>query len=426
MTHAGEVQKLVDHLFRHEAGRMVATLTRIFGPEHLELAEDVVQDALLKALRHWPYHGVPANPRAWLTQVAKHRALDHLRRQAALRDREAELKRWAESRAADADPDPAVADDSLRLMFLCCHESLSAESRIALTLKTLGGFGVVEIARAFLTPEATVAQRLVRAKRKLKESGVAFAIPEAADLAHRLDSVLDVLYLMFNEGYAAHSGDRLVREDLVYEAIRLTRLLLDLPPTRAPEVHALLALMLFQAARLPARVDDAGDLLLLAEQDRSRWNRSLIAQGFTHLAQAGKGNALTAFHLEAGIASCHARSGSWADTDWGQILTYYDWLVKLNPSPVVALNRAVALAQVAGPEPALAELDKIRDHPQLQDYCLLPATLGELHRLRGEHAHAAACFRRALALAGSAPERRFLLERLRACNRDAQEVEGAS
>ncbi len=415
---AEAVHQLVEHLFRHRAGQMVATLTRIFGPAHLDLAEDVVQEALVKALRQWPFHGVPDHPAAWLVQVAKNRALDALRRDAALREKEAELRRWAEQTPANdavADVDE-IRDDQLRLMFMCCHEALPREARIALTLKTLGGFGVAEIARAFLVAEPAVAQRLVRAKRKIQEDKIPFTVPSgAADLPRRLDSVLEVLYLMFNEGYSAHQGENLVRRELVQEAMRLTGLLLEQAATRCPRVHALFALMLFQAARVPARVDEAGDLLLLADQDRSLWDRAMIQRGFAHLRQGGRGDELTEYHLQAGIASCHAMAESWQTTDWRQILSYYDMLLAISPSPVVCLNRAVAVAEVDGPLAGLDALGAIQNHPQLQSYYLLPATRGEFHRQAGDCRAAAACFRQALSLACSEPERRFLQAKLRSC-----------
>lgn len=413
------MHQLVDHLFRHRAGQMVATLTRIFGPARLELAEDVVQEALLKALRVWPFQGVPENPTAWLIQVAKNRALDHLRRDASLREKETELRRWAEQapQAAEADDEP-FADDQLRLMFKCCQEALPRESRVALTLKTLGGFGVAEIARAFLTAETTIAQRLVRAKHKLREDNLPLRLPRPEELPRRLDSVLEVLYLLFNEGYAAHQGENLLRQELVHEGLRLTGLLLRQPASALPRVHALYALMLFQAARLPARVDRDGNLLLLADQDRTLWDRAMIQRGFHHLRLAGGGDEVTEYHVQAGIASCHALAPNWDATDWSQILLYYDLLRALNPSPVVLLNRAVAVAQVHGAEEALREVDKVERHPQLDSYYLLPATRGELLRRLGDLPRAAECFQRAVELAGSEPERRFLLEKCRACRQN--------
>ena len=409
------VHALVDHLFRRRAGQMVAALTRILGPAHLDLAEDVVQEALVKALRVWPFQGVPRNPGAWLIQTAKNRALDRIRRHGWWRDHEPELRRWAERAAGPAaDADEEIRDDQLRLMFMCCHAALPADAQVALTLKTLCGFGVSEIARAFLTQEPTIAQRLVRAKRRLQEERVAFDVPQGADLRARLDAVLQVLYLLFNEGYTASAGEDLVRRDLADEAVRLARLLLDLPATRQPKVHALLALMLFQAARLPCRTDDAGELLLLAQQDRSRWDRAMIQEGFVHLHHAGRGDELTDYHLEAGIASTHALAGTFATTDWRHILTLYDLMLARKPSPVVALNRAVAVSMVHGPEAALRDLEAWQDHPSMRSYFLLPATRGELLRRLGRLDEAAECFRHALTLTATEPERRFLRKKLAA------------
>lgn len=393
---------------------MIAALTRIFGARHLELAEEVVQDALAQALRQWPFRGVPANPSAWLVQTAKNRALDHLRRDAVLRARESDLRRWAESRAgAPIEPDDPFADDELRLIFMCCRDTFPRETRVALTLQTLGGFGVAEIARAFLTSEPTIAQRLVRAKRKIQEDGLPFVVPSLEELPGRLDAVLEVLYLMFNEGYAASRGESLVRNDLMHEAMRLMQFLLRLPTTCLPQAHALSALMLFQAARSATRVDAEGELLLLPDQDRRRWDQAMIQQGFLHLKEAGQGDALTMYHLQAGIASCHAMAPTWKATNWHAIVRYYDLLLSVHPSPVAALNRAVALAQVEGPEAGLRAIDVIKDHPQLQAYYLLPATRGELLRQAGNDVEAAACIRQALAFARAEPVRRFLMQKLR-------------
>jgi RNA polymerase sigma factor (sigma-70 family) len=288
-----DARGLVEHLFRHQAGRLVARLTRVFGPAHLELAEDVVQEALMAALDTWPYRGVPDDPAAWLARVAKNRAFDALRRSATLADREAELRAWTPDAEATGDTVAGeLPSDDLLMVFTCCHPDIGAESRVALTLKTLGGFGVREIARAFLSSETTIAQRLVRAKRRLRASGAGFELPRPAELGERLGSVLEVLYLLFNEGYASTAGEALLREDVMDEALRLTDLLLAHAPTAVPEAHALAALMLFQSARNPARVDGSGGLLLLAEQDRGRWDAARIQAGFRRLAAARGGDAL--------------------------------------------------------------------------------------------------------------------------------------
>jgi RNA polymerase sigma-70 factor, ECF subfamily len=420
---AGGVGELVDHLFRHSAGQMVATLTRMLGPQNLSLAEEVVQDALVRAIEIWPHRGVPENPRAWLMQVARNRALDCLRREATQARKAGVLAAEpthapaAMAPAAPADPlDPAApeADDSLVMILMCCHPALAREAQVALTLKTVGGFSVDEIARAFLLRPATVAQRLVRAKRLLRERRVVFELP-ARGLGARVDRALETIYLMFNEGYAATAGDDLVRSDLCGEAVRLAAILAEHPATSLPEVHALLALMLFQASRLPARCDAEGALVLLADQDRRLWDRALIGRALGHLERCATGKRATAYHLEAGIAACHAMAPSYAATDWTQILALYDDRLALAPSPVVVLNRAVALSMVEGPRAGIAALAEVAADPRLRDYYLLPATLADLWLRCGERQAAAAHYRRALELSCSEPERRFLLRRLGAC-----------
>lgn len=421
---APDLDGLVDHLFRREAGRLVAVLTRCFGPAHLDLAEEVVQEALVRALRRWPFEGVPDEPAAWLFRVARNLALDRLRRSAVFRGKEAEIRRSL-GRDPSAGGAPAavppqgdvylegeVSDDQLRLIFLCCHPELPRDGRVALTLKAVCGFSVREIARAFLARESTVAQRLVRAQRRIRQRRLPFEVPGPAELPERLDAVLEVLYLTFNEGYGASAGDALVRADLCREALRLAEHLAGLPGVRGPAVHALAALLAFQASRLPARADAAGEPVLLGEQDRSLWDRRLVARAFAHLERAATGDAVTAYHLQAAIAAHHASAPDAAATDWRAILGLYDQLLAVNPSPVVALNRAVALACLQGPEAGLAALEGIVDHPAVEDYHLLHATRGELLLRAGERAAAAGAFRRALACPSSEPERRFLERRL--------------
>lgn len=409
-------EQLVDHLFRSRAGQMVAALTRIFGTAHIDLAEEVVQDALLKALAQWPYTGVPDNPGGWLFQVARNRALDVLRRHAWFRAREtaiaAELARVFD---ADASARPVIEDDELRMIFLCCHPRIPADARVALSLRTVGGFSVEEIARAFLTAEPTIAQRLVRAKRVLRESRVDMALPQGDELAARLDSVLEVIYLLFNEGYGAHAGGDLVRHDLCGEALRLGRLVAGHPAVSAPAAHALVSLMALQAARLPARVDGAGELVLLEDQDRRLWDRRLTALGFAHLERAAEGMVVTPYHLQAGIAALHAGAARPDDTRWVEILRLYDDLLAVNPSPIVALNRAVAVSRVHGPAAALRVVEGIAEDPALSRYYLLPAVKGRLLEDLGDRAGAAVCYRAALARPCSDPERRFLLRRLEQC-----------
>ncbi len=411
-----QVAGLVDHLFRHQAGRMVATLTRIFGPRHIDLAEEVVQDSLLKALQQWSYRGVPDNPSAWLIQVAKNRALDVLRRETSLREKSEEIVRSFAEREDrfNLEQGGETLDDTLSMVFMACHPAIPREGRVALTLKTVGGFGVSEIARAFLAKEPTIAQRLVRAKRLIREEGVTFELPSTAEMSARLGSVLEVLYLLFNEGYTAHSGENLVRADLCDEAIRLCALVARHPATDSPKCYALLALMLFQAARLPARVGEGGELSLLDQQDRSLWDRRLIAGGFRSLERSAAGNEFSEYHLQAAIAACHVAATSYELTNWAEIVRLYDLLVELNPSPVIALNRAVAIAKWRGPAAGVKELERISENPFLQHYYLLPATLGELWSELGEAKRAADFFRQALDCSCTEPERRFLSKRFEA------------
>lgn len=390
--------QLVDHLFRREAGRIVSTLTRILGPRNLALAEDAVQDALIRALELWPFRGIPENPSAWLIQVAKNRALDRIRRETSLA---AKLSGALEA----LEPPPSAtpfADDEVVMLFLCAHPELPPESRLALTLKTVGGFSVGEIARALLAEESAIAQRIVRAKRQIGDQDLTFEMPGHAELSARLESVLAVLYLMFNEGYGA------LRVDLCEEAIRMARLIAGHPATALPATHALLSLLLLQSSRSSARLDPTGALLLLSDQDRTLWNRARIHEGLRYLDLSSTGDSVTQYHLEAGIAAAHAVSPDADSTDWPGILALYDDLYELNPSPVVALNRAVALSRVEGPRAGIEALAPFEHHPKLQRYYLLHAALGSLWRDLGDHEKARECFRRALECPCSEPERKFL------------------
>lgn len=396
---------------------MVATLTRIFGAEHLSLAEEVVQEALVSALQQWSFRGVPDNPSGWLFQVARNRALDHLRREASLRQKEREVVAAFQElhRHADGEVPGEISDDQLRMMLLCCHPTIPEESRIALTLKSVCGFSVDEIARAFLVRKEAIAQRIVRAKRLIREQALVMELPPRAEFSRRRDSLLKVLYLMFNEGYVAHEGEELVRADVCQEAIRLTRQLVEHPSMADPATHALLALMLLQAARIAARTDMAGELAVLATQDRSRWDRSLISEGMRHLDASARGDRLTRYHVEAAIASCHAVAPAFEDTDWRQIVEHYDDLMVLEPSPVVSLNRAIAVAMLEGPAAALDEVEQLAAHASMEGYLPLAATLGELWLRRGDRGRAAEHFTRALELPASLPEKRFLLRKLSEC-----------
>ncbi len=412
-TTSSSVHDLVDHLFRQKAGQITAILVKIFGIEHLNLAEDVVQDALTKAIQQWPFSGVPQNPGGWLLQAAKNRALDILRREASFREKQPELvHQITQHLNKDMQSSPEFEDEQLTLMFTCCHPQLNLETQTVLILKTLCGFSVNEISRAFLTQPSTVAQRLVRAKRKIKEEKIRFEIPQDQELKLRLHTVLHVLYLFFNEGYGATEGEDLVRQDLCEEAVRLASLVAEHPAGSLPETHALLALMLFHASRLATRTDSDGNLIILADQDRSQWDRQLIQRGFYHLDRAASGNELTEYHVQAIIASCHAAAESYETTNWKRILEFYDMLLLLNRSPVFQLNRAVAVAMVNGSEAGLKELDALRLQPSMQNYYLLPATYAEFHRRLGNQKEATKFYRQTLELVRTKPERQFVLNRI--------------
>ena len=411
--------QLVEHLFRHRYGEMVAGLCRVLGPDRLELVEDVVQEALLRALRTWPADGVPERPDAWVFSVARNLALDALRHRTIAARKERELLQWAaaDDGQASAEPHEGPADDTLRMMFVCAHPDVPHETRVPLVLKTVGGFGTSEIAAALLEKEGTIAQRLTRAKARLQAGDARFEMPPPQELPARLPLVLDVLYLIFNEGWRSHRGKDLVRQDLVEEAVRLCALLLDEPQTARPEVHALLALMLFLGARLPARTDAAGELLTLAEQDRGRWDRTWLGCALHHFAASIGGDVLTAWHAEAAIASIHAAAGSYEQTDWRAVLREYDRLLALAPSPVVQLNRAIALAKVHGAEAGLAELRALQRDERLDEYFLLPASIAQLCWQLGRHDEAAQQLEVASALPCTEPELRVLRRRLDACRR---------
>ena len=409
------ITELAADLFRKEGARLVATLTSHCGTQHLQLAEDVVQEALVRTLQTWPYRGVPQNPAAWLTQTAKNLALDYLRREQSWNRKQdgiaAEHARWLSTPATE-EKHETFADDTLRMMFVCFHPQLSTETQTALALRTLCGLSAAEIAAAYFSSEAAVSKRLVRARQRIRELALPFAVPNPAELPERLDGVLRTLYLLFNEGYKASSGDHLVREDLCHEAIRLTGLLASHTATREPRVHALLALMMLNAARLPARTDDSGNLLRLHEQDRNSWNTSLIQRGIHHLGLAAAGEALSEYHLEAGIAACHSTAADDAATNWPRILSLYDQLVVLNVSPVAAMNRAVAVARVHGAQAGLDALTAIPNRSSLESYHLYHAIRGSLAAELGHLADALTHFRQAGNLATLPAEREFIARRI--------------
>lgn len=416
-----EVSHVVEHLFRHEAGKMVAILTRIFGLDHLTLAEDVVQEALARALQTWPFYGVPKNPSAWIMRASRNLALDAVRREKSFRDKEPQIIQLIEHENSAPDallfPDQEIADDRLRMMFVCCHPQIPPDDQVALALKTLGGFSPKEISRAFLTTEAAIAKRLVRAKQKIREAGIRFEIPSGEELSRRLDGVLQSLYLLFNEGYKASSGDNLVRESVCAEAIRLATLLAQHPAGNEPRTHALLALMLLSAVRIPARQDAQGNLLRLQEQDRTRWDQPMVLRGMYHLAMSAAGREVTQYHIQSAIAACHCAAKDYASTDWKQILGLYDSLLEFDDSPVVALNRAVALAEVNGPQAGLKAVRAIKDVKSLDSYYLLHAVLGDFEARSNNPRAAAVHFRKSLELAEIKSEQVFLARRLEACER---------
>jgi RNA polymerase sigma factor (sigma-70 family) len=421
MPESTERQTLIAHLFRRESGQITATLTRIFGVEHLDLVEDAVQDSFVRALGVWPYRGIPENPAGWLMTASRNRVIDELRRRKFFdRKKEAiafESKRLLQ-KAEEAEPqfNQELRDDTLRLICLCCHPSLAPDVRVAVTLKSVCGFSTREIARAFFISEKAAAQRIVRARRVLRQ---AWPRPDGSDkpeMTARLDTVLDVLYFLFNEGYSAYEGENLVRFELIEESIRLVALLAEHPAGNTPKVHALAALIYLQAARVPGRLGEQGEFLLLADQDRSRWDQRLLQMGMHHLDRSATGDEVTEYHLQAGVAGCHAVAERYESTDWKQVIAYYDHLLELNNSPVYVLNRAVAYSIAESPERGLQDLAKIESYPSMQDYYLFHASKAEMLRRVNRSGSALEHYRRALELVRSEPERRFLLRRVTQCH----------
>jgi len=408
-TNSQTIRQVVDDVYRAESRRVFATLVRLLGD--FDLAEEVLHEAFATALVQWQESGIPENPRAWLVSTGKFKAVDIIRRRTKFDSMKEEVARPEH----DADPQPGteqdIEDDRLRLIFTCCHPALAANVQVALTLREVCGLTTEEIARAFLTNAATMAQRIVRGKAKIRDAKIPYEVPAAADLPERLDSVLQVTYLVFNEGYAASSGDSLTRHDLSEEAIRLGWLLVELLP--APEVMGLLALMLLQESRRAARVTADGEIILLEQQDRQLWNRDQIRQGKELLTRSLGTRRFGPYTVQAAIAAAHADAASAAETDWNQIVALYDVLLQLSPSPIVALNRAVAVTMRDGPAAGLPLIDAILAEPDLAEYHLAHAARADIYRRLGKTAEARAAYEKALALARQEPERRFLEKRLR-------------
>lgn len=422
-----DIHRAIEAVWRIEAAKVIAGLTRTV--RDLDLAEDLAQEALVVALEKWPVTGIPPKPGAWLMTTAKHRALDHFRKNDLNSRKHEELGReLSELQRTSPDMvsaiDDPIGDDVLRLVFISCHPVISTEARAALTLRVVGGLTTDEIARAFLVPEATIAQRIVRAKKTLTQKRIPFVVPRGLDLAARLSSVLEVIYLIFNEGYSATAGAELMRASLCEEALRLGRILAELDP-REPEVHGLVALMEIQASRSRARVNAHGEPILLLEQNRALWDRTLIGRGLTALERA---NALTSargpYHLQAEIAACHARVLTADATDWQRIVALYTELGRVAPSPIVELNRAVAVSMHSGPEDALALLEPLLSEPIMKNYHLLPSVRGDLLARLSRHAEAAAEFERAASMTRNEREKTLLTERARESSEAASQVDG--
>ncbi len=402
---------VLEQLYREEFGRILAALIRLIGD--FDLAEDMTQAAFATALEQWPREGVPQNPRAWIIGTARHKAIDKIRRDARFGEKSAELTRLIENEVQhpeDAETE-SLPDERLRLIFTCCHPAIAPEAQIALSLRTLCGLTTEEIARAFLVPPATMAQRIVRAKRKIKLAGIPYEVPPPEALAERLDTVLAVIYLVFNEGYAASSGNTLVRTDLCAEAIRLARILIELIPDHG-EARGLLALMLLQDSRRAARTTADGEIVLLEDQDRTRWNRDQIREGLALVLDSLKARPAGLYTIQAAIAAVHARANTAAETDWHQIEALYAYLLHLHPSPVIELNHAVAVAMTDGPEEGLRLIEAIRAREELDEYHLMWAARADLLRRLRRWAEAGESYRRALALAPAEPEKRFIERRL--------------
>lgn len=406
------VDQLLGHLFRHEAGKMAAVLTRYLGAEHFEVAQDLVQDTLLKAMETWPFHSIPDNPSAWLYRVARNRAIDFMRSQQSQAKVKKNYEHEAERIFQFAFEEDEINDSVLRMMFACCHPSIPPESQIALTLKTLGGLSASEIAHAFLTNEETIAKRLYRAKEKMRSENIRLDPPSTYELPIRLNSVLKVLYLLFNEGYYSHHPSAPIREDLCEEAMRLTFLLVQHPTTSLPKVKALMALMCLQASRFDARTSDSGEIVLMEFQDRSKWSQPLIEKGLYFLSSASEGDQLSEYHIEAAIASVHALAPTWQQTQWPELVKLYDALAACKPGLMVALNHAIAIGYAQSPEAGIALLEKIRG---LENNHLYLTALGNFYLLAQNHSQAKIYFKQAIKEAALPREIELIKSKLHQC-----------
>jgi len=414
-----EVNHLVDHLFRHETGKLTSVLTRIFGPHNLELAEDVVQDTLLEAIEIWNYKGVPEYPIPWLYKVAKNKALNIVNREKYKREYSSEVTHFLKSAwTANAAlenlfSESEIQDDQLRMMFTCCHPSISSDSQISLTLKTLCGFSISEIANAFLTSEENINKRLVRARQKIREDKIPFEVPDSANIEQSLDSVLQTICLLFNEGYSASTGSELIRYELCGEAIRLAEIIsTNLIIQDRSNVYACLALMYLNASRFESRLNSKGEILTMAEQDRTQWDRGLMQKGFQYLEQSTANRNISVYHILATISAYHCSAADFDSTDWKSILSLYDKLTQIDPSPLVLLNRTIALSKVSGAQNALEELRKIKDIPSLRSYHLLHSTMAEFYMQLNQFKEAEACLRTAIELSPLQPEKDLLQKKI--------------
>ena len=419
-----EIKPLVDHLFRHESGKLVAILIRIFGTEHIELAEDVVQDSLFEALDQWRYNGVPGNPSGWLFRVAKNKALNILERKKYQRNYVNQVSnnlRSEPSTGSETDffSNRGIQDDQLRMIFTCCHPAISPDSQIALALKTLCGFSIAEIAKAFLTTEENINKRLVRARQNIRDAKIPFEIPHGKELDKRLNTVLETIYLLFNEGYSASKGNEVVRYELCEEAIRLAQIVLDNNIFDNKEnVHALLALMFLNASRFKARQDAEGNLFTMEQQDRSLWDKQMRAIGLFHLGEASKNESIGIYHILAAISAQYSIANDYESTDWKNILSLYDSLIQLDKSPVVLLNRAIVVSKVRGSKGALAELEKIKHDPSLKNYYLFHFTQAEFFKELNEFANAVASLEKAIELAPLQSEKELFRKKLDAARKN--------